>query len=578
MYNSFPEINIKNYQEVLQGYESIIQKIKLEFKKASMNVITIECYPTTNEKELLENLIQPLKADYVIHADDFFFSATEITNQIQENLTEDRIFGVMSHQNMADFIDYEKYTEFFEKVMLNKEQDKKVVIYGVGASLLYDLDVVIYADLARWEVQNRYRSGVFSNWKADNYGEDSLRMVKRGYFFEWPVADRLKRALFDKVDYFLDMHQEGQPIMVDASSYQKALEQVVQQPFRLVPYFDPGVWGGTWMQKNLGIDQDKPNLAWGFDGVPEENSLYLKFGSARMEIPANNVVFSHPIPLLGQRVYGRFGAEFPIRFDFLDTVGGGNLSLQVHPLTGYAQEVFDSHYTQDESYYILEAEEDATIYLGLKNGTDKDELMTALSQAELGETSFPDEKYIYQRKVEKHDHYSIPAGTIHCGGSNAVVLEISATPNRFTFKLWDWGRLGLDGLPRPVHLDHGSANIIADRDANWVERELVNPFEIIAEGKKWVEERTGLHETEFIETRRHTFSGDVIHETHGSVNVLNLVEGEEAVVESLAGEFEPFVIHFGETFIIPEMIKEYRIKPYGKSIGKELKTIKAFVR
>ena len=54
-----------------------------------------------------------------------------------------------------------------------------------------------------------------------------------------------------------------------------------------------------------------------------------------------------------------------------------------------------------------------------------------------------------------------------------MVLEISATPYIFTFKLWDWGRLGLDGKPRPVHIQHGK-HVIEDRRSRWVKENLVN--------------------------------------------------------------------------------------------------------
>jgi hypothetical protein len=159
-----------------------------------------------------------------------------------------------------------------------------------------------------------------------------------------------------------------------------------------------------------------------------------------------------------------------------------------------------------------------------------------------------------------------------------MVLEISATPYIFTFKLWDWGRLGMDGRPRPIHIDHGAANIQWDRTTAWVKRELANRFETLVDVVGRREERTGLHEREFIETRRNWFTGTAPHNTHGGVNVLNLVEGEEAVVESPSRAFEPFVVHYAETFIVPASVGIYTIRPYGLSEGKQCATIKAYVR
>jgi len=136
----------------------------------------------------------------------------------------------------------------------------------------------------------------------------------------------------------------------------------------------------------------------------------------------------------------------------------------------------------------------------------------------------------------------------------------------------------MDGSPRPIHIDHGLMNIAWDRDTDWVRKNLINQIEPVTEGPGWREERTGLHSSEFIETRRHWFTGATPHETRNTVNVLNLVEGEEAIVESPTKAFEPFVVHYAETFIVPASIGSYRISPTEQSIGKTCATVKASVR
>jgi len=378
--------------------------------------------------------------------------------------------------------------------------------------------------------------------------------------------------------YLLDTTVADDPKMISGRAMRAALTDAVKQPFRVVPFFDPAPWGGQWLKDVCDLDRDAPNFGWGFDCVPEENSLLLQFGETAVEIPSVNLLYQEPRALLGEAVYGLFGPEFPIRFDFLDTIGGGNLSLQVHPLIAYAQEQFGMHYTQDESYYILEAGEDATVYLGLKPNTDIDALFGALEAAQTGDQDFAAEAFVNQWPAKKHDHFLIPAGTIHCSGADTVVLEISATPYIFTFKLWDWGRLGLDGLPRPINLKHGRRVIQMERDTEWVKKHLINAVSDVACEDGWREERTGLYVSEFIETRRHWFTGTVPHDTRGTVNVLNLVQGDEAIVESPTGAFAPFVVHYAETFIVPAAVGPYMIRPHGPAAGTECATIKAFVR
>ncbi|MGH9354414.1 MAG: class I mannose-6-phosphate isomerase, partial [Terriglobia bacterium] len=247
-------------------------------------------------------------------------------------------------------------------------------------------------------------------------------------------------------------------------------------------------------------------------------------------------------------------------------------------ITEYIRDYFGLSYTQDESYYLLDAKEDATVYLGLKDDVVPKQVIHDLELSQTSDRPFPANCYINRFPAKKHDHFLIPAGTIHCSGRNCMVLEISATPYIFTFKLWDWGRVGLDGDPRPIHLEHGKRNIQWDRRTHWVQENLLNRIEPVASDEGWREERTGLHEREFIETRRHWFTSKVPHHTRGGVNVLNLVEGEEAIVESPKTAFEPFVVHYAETFIVPAAVGHYTIRPFGRAQGKRCATIKAFVR
>jgi hypothetical protein len=249
----------------------------------------------------------------------------------------------------------------------------------------------------------------------------------------------------------------------------------------------------------------------------------------------------------------------------------------VHPLTSYIREKFGVDYTQDESYYMLAAGLDGQVFLGLREGVDRLAMEAELRAAQTGGPDFPAEKYVNCWPAAKHDHFLIPAGTIHCSGRDGVVLEISATPYIFTFKLWDWGRLGLDNKPRPIHLEHGLANIQWDRTTPWVKKNLINRIKKVGCGDGWREESTGLHELEFLETRRHWFTKSVPHDTLGNLNVLNLVEGDSAIVESPSGAFPPLTIHYAETFIVPASVGEYTIRPGHETVG-ELATIKAYVR
>lgn len=568
-YDNSPYIKINGYDnDAYSGYAQIDKKIKESL--GNKKIVVVDCYLGINDRELLNVLIKKLTPAHVILSEDIFYDGKKLTEMMQVNLTEDRVRGVMYYGTIRDYVDEAKLAKI-QKFVKNKEGI--VLVYGFGASLITKGDLLIYADLTRWKIQLRYRAGL-PNFKQSNYDEDPLIKNKRGYFIEWRIADKHKREIFEDIDLYLDTNCSNKPKMITGIAFRNALKSVCNQPFRLVPYFDPGGWGGQWMKEVCNLDKSKSNYAWSFDGVPEENSINLKFGDIVIATPALNVVMYQAIELLGAKNYARFGAEFPIRFDLLDTMGGGNLSLQVHPTTEYIKSHFGMPYTQDESYYILDCD-GGGVYLGLKENINSDEFINDLERANEGNQSFDADKYINFFPAKKHDHFLIPAGTIHCSSANCVVLEVSATPYIFTFKLWDWDRVGLDGKPRPIHVEDGKKVIDYQRTTTWVESNLVNNFTEIEKSDEYTEVKTGLHELEFIETRVITTKQKIYQQTNKSVVMMNLVAGESAVIKSPKNKFEPYTVHYAETFIVPAQVGEFTIEPFDKN---EIKVLKAYVR
>ena len=564
-YDRFPRVQVsKDAQDVCQGWAAIVAVTKRP------GVTVVECYPGAPTDGAFA--AWAATGIDVVDTRALFRDAAAIDTDLAPTLTEDRVFGRLDPITIDLFFDPNAVTAARASLTGN------VAVVGPGATYVAGRwDTLLYVDMARWELQRRQRQGEIGSLGANDAGSDPAALYKRAFFVDWRVGDRVKQALLTRVDWLIDGNA-AEPKAITGDAWRGALTHCTTRPLRVVPFFDPGVWGGQWMRDRFALPAGPPNYAWGFDCVPEENSLLLGFGEITVEVPAIDLVFTEPRALLGEAVFARFGAEFPIRFDMLDTMGGQNLSLQVHPRADYAARHFGLRYTQDESYYLLDAEPGGAVYLGLRDDTDPVTMAADLRAAQAGGPAFAAEYYVNLLPAKAHDHFLIPAGTVHCSGAGTMVLEISATPYVFTFKLWDWGRLGLNGQPRPIHLDHGLANIAWNRREAFTRDELVNAVELLVETADYRLERTGLHPLEFIETVRAWFTGPVPFDTEGTVNVLNLVAGARAMVESPSGAFAPFAVSYAETFIVPAAVGAYVVRPAAPDPAQPLAILCARVR
>jgi hypothetical protein len=579
-YDRFPFVAVTNaLHPCVTGWDNIASELQRAIVRGRVEkpILVVDCYPGVDELAVLHGLKSRLTPKLVIHAAEAYHSTETIDKLVAPFLgSDDSVSGHMSGLSLVNFFNAEPLWHF--RRTIDELKEGLVLIVGCGASLIAWGHILVYADLTRRTAQQRLLRNEIGNLAADNKKTAAKLKYKRAFFVDWRVADRWKRPLITRWDYVLDTNNPAEPKLADAGDVRSGMRAAVTGPFRLVPSFDLAPWGEPRMKEILDPDRNVRGFGWCFDCVPEQNSLLLGFGDTRFEIPALDLVFYQPRALLGDAVYWRFGDGFPVRFNVLDAMEAENYWFQVHPLAEYVRQNFGVRYTQDESYYLLDAGTGACVHVGLREGIDPAAMQRDLEIAQSGGARFPAEAYTNQFPAKRHDHFLIPAGTVHGSGARSMVLQIAATPYIFTFEMWNWRRLSWNSKAKPIHLAPDPAKAQREGDKAWMKENLVNRIEPLQSGDGWREEKTGSHEGNFIETRRHWFTSKALHDTYGSVNVVNLVAGDEVVVESPTDAFAPFTVHYAETFIVPAAVGQYTVRPHGPSTGQECVTMKAYVR
>ena len=268
-----------------------------------------------------------------------------------------------------------------------------------------------------------------------------------------------------------------------------------------------------------------------------------------------------------------FGYEFPIRFDFLDTMQGGNLSLQCHPRPDFIREQFGEHFTQDETYYIFAADHDACVYLGFQAGINPDEFRAALEASLRDGSALDVGRYARRHPARVGDLFLIPHGAVHCAGAGSLVLEISATPYIFTFKMYDWLRLGLDGAPRPINLARAFANLDFSLAGEAVEALLSQPVRVHEDAHCRIEQLP-THHKHFYDIQRLTLRGPLELSTEGSLQVLMATAGAGVTLQT-DGVCPPQRFNIAETFVVPAACSAFSLSPLD---DRPVTVIRAYLR
>jgi mannose-6-phosphate isomerase class I len=445
--------------------------------------------------------------------------------------------------------------------------EEGTLVFGPGSALVGH-DVLWYADRPKRMALDDVQRG-----RAGNVGQPPGEpgSERRLAFVDWPMLDRHKHELAGRLDRYIDLSDPDAPCSLEGDALRRSLAGLAVQPFRTRPTFLPGPWGGQWLRRVLGVATDAPNLAWSYELITPESGILLG-DSKHAEVGFELLMSRHGSSVLGTEVAERFGQSFPIRFDYLDTLDGGDLSIQCHPSETYMRETFGLSYTQHETYYVMVTTPGAKIFLGLREDAD---LRAFEADAELAEQpgeAFEPERYLQTHAAEQHRLYLIPAGTPHASGAGNVVLEISATPYLYTLRFYDWLRRDLEGELRPVHLRHAFSNLDLRRRGESVRKLMPEPS-VVRGGSGWSELALGRSPELFFAVHRLDFDDEITDDTSGRFHVLNLAAGEEMEVQTAVGAVHP--LSYAETMVIPAAVGGYRLR---RLRGGPCKVVKAFVR
>ena len=561
VYDPFPEFQIHR-GEIQKGYAVLAKQIREDMPRG-VRVLVIDGFHGVAWDTVRGGLLESLTS-YGIHPAwedmrEYLRPQEEIQAHVDPFLGgNDPLFGTRYPFGPEAFFDPVRLAALRVRAALarGEKAGNLLIVAGCGAGLLDLWDQLWYLDIPKDVLQAEARRRNIAPLGVGNplpFGE----FYKRAYFVDWPALNQLKCRLLPEIDRFIDARETLDPASMSGEDFRGALHDIAETPFRVRPWFFPGPWGGQFMKGHMGLDPAQPNYAWSFELIVPENGIVLAHGGHTLECSFDCLMFAECERVLGPEAGRQFKYEWPIRLDYLDTIDGGNLSTQCHPRPDYIRREFGETITQDETYYIVNAKPGARVYLGLTDACDPGKFRAALEQSQQNGTEVDIDAFVHSEPSKPHDLFCIPNGTVHCSGRGNLVLEISATPYIFTFKIYDYLRRDLDGDLRTINVGRAFDNIRFERRPGWVKENLVARPRLLRRGPDWQHVVLMDRPEVFYEIHRIEFARTFELETEGRAFAVNLVAGEEISLSGPSGTEAR--LHYLESMIIPAASKHVRI-------------------
>ncbi|MDR0660578.1 MAG: class I mannose-6-phosphate isomerase [Prevotellaceae bacterium] len=310
-------------------------------------------------------------------------------------------------------------------------------------------------------------------------------------------------------------------------------------PIKFKPILKERVWGSAMLPdfKSLRKSEKVFGESWEISSV--RGTLSVVSNGFLKDNIIDELIEVYMGDLVGEKVYEKFGLEFPLLFKFIGS--SEELSLQVHPNDELALERHKA-YGKTEMWYIIAAENDSKIYVGLKDGVDKQRLLSAI-----GERNLP--AMLNVEIPQAGDVFYLPAGRMHAIGRNILLAEIQQTSD-VTYRVYDWGREFDPKTAREMHVELAI-------DA--IDYSIPKSYKALYEEKK--NEEALLVESPYFKVNLIDFDKrlELDYYELDSFVVYMCVSGGCAIAYEEGKE----QLKQGETILIPASLRELRLIPDG---------------
>jgi mannose-6-phosphate isomerase len=292
-------------------------------------------------------------------------------------------------------------------------------------------------------------------------------------------------------------------------------------PLTFTPALRDYMWGGRNLEKLYGrrLPPGPTAESWEISGHPNASTVVDAGPLSGQSLP--DVLAALGTDLVGNRAgWALERGKFPLLIKLLDAEK--RLSVQVHPPDDYALVHANGELGKTEMWYILHVRPGAQLILGLRPGVTHQAFRQAIADNTL-------ESCLHYLSVKAGDAVFLPTGTVHAMLEGIVAAEVQQNSDT-TYRVYDWGRMGADGHPRPLHIDHALEVI----DFQQVEPGPYRPIEVATEPGVTQHE---ISRSEYFVVEKVTLTPGTIlsSRTHGhTLEIWGTVEGESEV--TWAGE------------------------------------------